>query len=360
MACYHPLKAWPIGVTDNGKIKYKVTEYAADHVEILGNGSVVVSAFPGRSQLADRVITDYVEIPCGKCIGCRLDYSRQWADRCMLELQSHDEAWFLTLTYKDEFLPQSYYADPLTGEAYPSYTLDKRDFQLFLKRLRFACPDDNIRYFACGEYGGQTFRPHYHAILFGLHLHDLKPLKQNFQGQMTFESETIKRAWSVGSGNGKDNKSIGFHMLGTVTWESCAYVARYIMKKQTGPEAEFYTNFGLQSEFTLMSRRPGIAREYYDTHPDIYEKQHIMLSTETGGRQIRPPKYYDKLYDIDHPEEMAEIKAARQRMAKAANELKLQRTTLNYMELLEVAERRHLDGAKKLIRSYENAQKANT
>ena len=100
----------------------------------------------------------------------------------MLELQYHDSAYFVTLTYDDFHIPKAYYPDPETGEVHTSYTLCKRDFQLWMKRLRKKFSDDKIRFFACGEYGGQTKRPHYHAIVFGLHLNDLVKYKTVKEG----------------------------------------------------------------------------------------------------------------------------------------------------------------------------------
>ena len=134
MACYNPLKAWS-----------KPNPFKP--------GKSII-----RFTLPENNLLDYEEIklPCGQCIGCRLDRSRQWANRCMLELQYHDSAFFVTLTYDDFHVPKSYYADPETGEAYTSLTLCKRDFQLWMKRLRKKFSEDKIRFFACGEYGGQT------------------------------------------------------------------------------------------------------------------------------------------------------------------------------------------------------------
>ena len=94
-----------------------------------------------------------VQVPCGKCIGCRLDYSRKWAIRCVLEAQMHKENCFLTLTYDDEHLPK--------GEK-----LEKEEMQKFWKRLRKAT-GTKIRYYMAGEYGTEGGRPHYHACVFG-------------------------------------------------------------------------------------------------------------------------------------------------------------------------------------------------
>lgn len=324
MACYKPLKAYVESVRSDGKKNIKF----------------ITGSPPPFKELLD--------IPCGQCVGCRLEYSRQWANRCMLELQYHDSAYFVTLTYDDAHVPLSYASDPDTGEALgQTLTLCKRDFQLFMKRLRKNFPNDKIRYFAAGEYGGETFRPHYHAIIYGLHLDDLTFYKKSRAGHTYYNSESFQKAWSDSDGN-----PIGFAVLADVTWETCAYTARYIMKKQTGDNAVFYDIAGLQPEFTLMSRKPGIARQYFEEHKDdLYEFDYINLRTNKGGRKMRPPRYYDQLYDLEQPEEMATIKEARKRMAVLAQKAKLENTTLTAEELLEVEERNKTAQLKSLRRN---------
>src|SRR3954449_8205389 len=88
-------------------------------------------------------------LPCGQCIGCRLERSRQWAMRCVHENKMHPRSSFVTLTYDDKNIP-------------PAGSLSKRDFQLFMKRLRKS-QSNPLRFFACGEYGETTHRPHYHV-----------------------------------------------------------------------------------------------------------------------------------------------------------------------------------------------------
>lgn len=164
MSCFHPQNAVVLGIDpQTGKKALK----------FLGTDVVASLRYPGK---------EVIQLPCGQCIGCRIDRSRQWANRCMLELQYHDSAYFVTLTYDDFHIPKAYYPDPETGEVHTSYTLCKRDFQLWMKRLRKKFSDDKIRFFACGEYGGQTKRPHYHAIVFGLHLNDLVKYKTVKEG----------------------------------------------------------------------------------------------------------------------------------------------------------------------------------
>lgn len=338
LACFHPLKGFPIGLTASGKTEYKITSYSADHVEVCANG-ISVAYDEIRSPYALRVISDYILIPCGQCIDCRLQYSRDWANRCMLELEYHDAAWFITLTYDDDNVPRHDYADPETGELFQSLSLEKRDLQLFFKRLRKSFPNDKIRYFCAGEYGSETFRPHYHCIIYGLHLDDLQFYKKNFEGSPYWNSEKLSKIW------GK-----GHVVIAEVNWETCAYTARYIMKKLKGQEAVFYDMHNLQPEFTVMSRKPGIARQWYDDHPDLYDYDFIHLKTEKGGLKFKPPRYYDKLYDVEYPDEMHEIKEIRKRIADDMTKLQLEKTSLSYIEMLEVVERNREAQLKQLIR----------
>lgn len=324
--CYHPLKAFPIGETASGKTQYKITGYDTDHVELI-KGSWQSVSTSLRSSVASRVSRDFVEIPCGKCLGCRLDYSRQWADRCMLELEDASSAYFVTLTYDDNHLPRSAYADPDSGEAKASYTLRKRDFQLFMKRLRYYMPSDEIRFFACGEYGSHTYRPHYHVILYNAHFDDLQFYKKSFNGNMYWNSPLLDMAW------GK-----GFAVLGDVTWESCAYVARYCMKKAGSFPPDFYEKFGVEPEFTLMSRKPGIGRKYLDNHPDLYNYNKINISTVKGGREICIPKYFDRVMAVENPDLIDNFKEKRKEAAIQRNKAILSKTDLSYQDYLKVAE----------------------
>lgn len=337
MSCYHPLKGWPIGRTKNGKVSYKITGYETDHIELI-NGTWTSVPTSLRGQLAKSVVRDYVDIPCGQCIGCRMDYSRQWANRLMLELEYHDSAYFVTLTYRDADLPTHLYSDPDTGEAFPSYSLDKRDCQLFMKRLRKLYPNDRIRFFLSGEYGPSTHRPHYHAIIFGLHLDDLYFYKKSGLGFDYLISDKLADIW------GK-----GYVVVSEVTWETCAYTARYVTKKLTGDAGEFYTLHNIAPPFSLMSRRPGIAAQWYEDHPGLYDTEYINISTEKGARKFRPPKYFDRLYERDNPDEYAELKECRKRFAEEMRLIELEHTNLDYIDYLKVKE----DNFKKRIKILE-------
>lgn len=334
LACYHPLKAWHTGSfnPDTGKEILRITGYDVTYspVEYTGLGY-------GPAQ-------GYIEIPCGRCIGCRLEYSRQWANRCMLELGYHGSSYFLTITYDDLHVPRRYYADPDTGVAHPSLSLDKRDVQLFFKRLRKSFGECHIRYFGCGEYGPTTHRPHYHLIVFGLVLDDLEYYKRSQSGHAIYTSAKLDRAWwfPPRDDRGESYSSPSFAgriTVQEVTWECCAYTARYITKKLNGPEGKFYETFNIDPPFTLCSRKPGIGRQYYDDHmPGMMDVEYINVATPTGGRKFRPPRYYHRLYDEEYPEASAELKVTRKLMAEYRKQLKLENTDLNYIEYLSVEE----------------------
>ena len=323
MACYHPLKGFDTGtLTINNKPKYIIKPYDS----VLYN--------------IDGTEMDFIEIPCGRCIGCRLAYSRMWADRCMAEATLHDESYFVTLTYDPDHVP--YCIDQETGEIGKYQTLVKRDCQLFMKRLRKNYKYDNkIRFFLAGEYGLQTARPHYHVILFGLKLDDLVFYKKTPLGFNLYTSEFLNSVWNYQ----------GYVIVAEVTWETCAYTARYIMKKQTGTASEFYEELNIQQEFTLMSRKPGIAKDFYDQHKlELLKYREVDISTQKGGRKIRSVKYFDKFLDIDYPEEREEIKSNLKKQMEVIKAKKLENTSLSYMEMLEVSEDIKINRIKKLPR----------
>ena len=161
MSCYHPLTAFQLGInSETGKKRLAVVKGDPDIYEHSG-----------------KIYTEKLKLPCGQCVGCRLDYAREWANRIMLEKQYYpdEECFFLTLTYNDEHLPLAYDCDPDTGELHGCVTspLNPDDLRRFWMRLRKRFSDCDIRYYACGEYGDLHYRPHYHAIVFGLRLVDV-------------------------------------------------------------------------------------------------------------------------------------------------------------------------------------------
>lgn len=262
MTCYHPLSAWRGGKQKSGKraIVFRRSE----------------------SELASGV-----QLPCGQCVGCRLERSRQWAIRCVHESEMYARNCFLTLTFDPEHLPKD-------------GSIAVRDLQLFLKRLRKAYPDDRIRFFACGEYGGLLGRPHYHACLFNFDFAD-KVLFTMSRGHRLYRSDSLDRIWKNGSA-----------LIGEVTFESAAYVARYIMKKINGDiQDEHYK--GKVPEFVTMSRGGrgglgGIGVPWLDKFmTDVFPCDEVVVR----GVKMRPPKFYfDKFSEID-PLAAGEIKKGR-------------------------------------------------
>lgn len=270
MACYHPLQAW----------------YGKDKT-VNGKNSIVFN--PKTAIDPDTPI----DLPCGQCIGCRLERSRQWAVRCVHEASLYEHNCFVTLTFNDESLV----------ERDRSWSIDVRDLQLFMKRLRkrFKGLDPvfneskginefPIRYFSCGEYGEKYGRPHYHLCLFNFDFLDKELYKENPNGDRLYISKSLQEIWPF-----------GYAIIGDVTFESAAYVARYITKKVTGEQAEeHYKNVDINTgefkeytpEFTTMSRRPGIGKRWFDMYrSDVYPKDFITIN----GKKVNPPKYYDKM-----------------------------------------------------------------
>lgn len=209
-----------------------------------------------------------LKLPCGKCINCRLEHSRRWAIRCIHEASIYNKNCFITLTYNDQNLPAK-------------SSLDKRDFVLFMKKLRKKY-GEKIRFFQCGEYGDLTNRPHYHACIFNFDFEDKKHFSTR-NGIPLYRSESLEKLWKKGNS-----------LIGEVTFESAAYCARYIMKKITGEPAEAHYQ-GRLPEYITMSRRPGIGKQWFDKyHADIYNHDILIIR---DGIKCRPPKYYDSLYD---------------------------------------------------------------
>lgn len=236
--------------------------------------------------------------PCGQCSGCRLERSRHWATRCMNEAQLHKRNCYITLTYNDANLPAE-------GLRY-------RDWQLFLKRLRKSASREKkppVRFYMSGEYGEATKRPHFHAALFGYDFDDKVFHKQNHRGDRLYTSSTLDRLW---------NK--GFASVGTLTFESAAYIARYIMKKQTGDPAHVeahYRQIDEHGEITYrtpemnqMSRRPGIGHRWINTYTsDVYPTGEMIIN----GHRAPPPRYYDNIYKKQNEKLYKEMKLARRK-----------------------------------------------
>lgn len=311
MPCYAPLQGYKTSrKTENGKavIVFKLAEAGGDYT--------------------------HIDLPCGRCIGCRLKKSKEWSLRCVNEASLYSANCFITLTFNPENINK-------LG------TLVKSDFQRFMKRLRKkyngidAVSDKNgnitfpIRYFHCGEYGENNTRPHHHACLFNFDFDDKEPWSVR-DGVPLYRSESLERLWSkeiqpyeswkyrkedIWESNGKYYVKLGFCTVGEVTFESAAYVARYVTKKIGGDKAKAHyakvdEDTGevlgqLQPEYCTQSRRPGIGKGWFDKYfQDIYEKDYYAYQ----GKIFSAPRYYDKIYDALDNKAMEILK--RQRVKK--------------------------------------------
>lgn len=232
---------------------------------------------------------DIIKVPCGKCIGCRLDRANEWSERIMLEASNYSDNCFLTLTYSNENLPPEIIEES-SGLIYNP--LVKRDLQLFIKRLRKKYNYKKIRFFAVGEFGSVSNRPHYHVILFNHKFEDLKPLFFNNQTrEWCYTSESLSSLWKK-----------GLSSIGTLTKASAGYVARYSVKNQ----------FFDKKEFLLMSRNPGIGKDFFEKFKrDIYLTDKIYYNFSNKKKMTKPFRYFDKLLENQNLELFNEIKENR-------------------------------------------------
>lgn len=194
----------------------------------------------------------------------------------MHEASMSDHNSFITLTYSDEHLP-------VTG------SLDKTVLSKTFRKMR----DYGFRfkYFACGEYGEEFGRPHYHAILFGLDFPDQELLRVTDTGEHLYRSPTLEKFWPQGHSS-----------IGAVTFESAAYVARYCTKKITGPLAEEHYKkvntqtgeiFDVHPEFMRCSLKPAIGADWFKKYRTDTHKGFVTRN----GKKFPLPKYYMKLLE---------------------------------------------------------------
>lgn len=381
--CTRPKKGFPVGLTPEGKTKYKIVGHDIEAIRVLTDGSLLYftetdiklakkeGAKFNEFNSRERWIFDWIPLPCGQCPECRLNRSREWANRLMMEMHHSWRAYFLTLTYSDEWYRDNhstFYEDPETGEVFFNMSLHKSDVQLWLKRLRkaFAAEygnpwpfradnpgtwhdDRRVRYYLCGEYGKQTLRPHYHVILFCPPLPDhdnMKFYKRTETGNFLYISDWLNRTWSI------NGMQIGFATVSEVSWEACAYVARYCLKKLHGAEAEFYTVHNLVPEFSLQSTCPGIGAVHYLENPDILDYDFITLPTSDKGLKFAPPRYFRKLREKALGEDPR--KAERLQRARERDEHLLDKTTLSYEEYMADLERKVDSRVMQLRRAFED------
>lgn len=249
-------------------------------------------------------MSNLIEVPCGRCVACRLAYSAEWADRCDMESKLHKHTWFITLTYRDECLVYG-------SKGFP--TVEKDAISCFIRKLRDKLGHDTlIRYFGCAEYGEgkgdrQGFNPHYHIIVFGPNLDDLTidmpdmskdllpsgkyPIfrRQNRDGDFVMFSQTIYDCWKKGKIEVEE-----------ASWNCCAYVSRYVVKKQFGRDAALYERLGILPEYLRMSTKPGIGANYLLLQKNkLLRFDYLSVKNKSGVKTYHPPRYFEKLMNKD-------------------------------------------------------------
>ncbi|WNK12595.1 MAG: replication initiator protein [Microvirus sp.] len=280
MPCFRPLKG-----------------YRAKSVNPNGKRSIVFSPLKAYSVLPE----DMETLPCGQCIYCRLEHSRNAAIRCSHEASLYESNCFLTLTYSPKHLP-----------AFGSLDYDAP--VKFMKDLRKVY-GPGIRSYGCAEYGSEFTRPHYHLCIFNHDFSD-KVLWSNRDDNPLYTSKALSDLWPLGHST-----------IGDLTFESAAYVARYVTKKITGRRAESHYEthdpktgeiFTRPPERSIcVSRMPGIGREWLEKNARYILNNDFIISR---GKRVRPPKYYDRLLEKLYPNEFAIIKAARREQGEVLSE----------------------------------------
>lgn len=284
--------------------------------------------------------------------------------RCVHESLLYENNCVVTLTYHPDALPSAKF-DPESGELTraegsiaPEHAVE------FMKRLRererYKHAKTNIRSYGCAEYGCQnpkcgnpncqhTMRPHYHIILFNHHFEDRQqiPFKPGY-----YTSEELTDTWGHGS-----------TQLMDLTFESAAYVARYVMKKLTGPREKEYGD-KLPEQPVCISRGEGIGKKWYEEwKEEIYKHDKVYRNKKTGERvPMTPPKYYDRRMEIENPEKYQKIKNRRKRQ-RQQKELEIEKqieqgNTTNALDGFGSRQKAYIDcqeaQMRQLKRGYEN------
>jgi len=383
MPCYHPMHAFR-----NPFLVFQDTGASVFHLASIRERSHVFREVEEYKRVGHKYkyvqplsrdrsieVIDPVEIPCGHCLGCRLDQANQWASRIVAEATEfpQDQRWFLTLTYDDSHLKYAPLIDvdrmKETGEVVEigeAPTVCKKDLQDFWKRLRetltvyeydgkrkVAVDRPNLRYYCSLEYGPKSHRPHAHAIVLGLKLsHDqLQFHKFNFAGDPLYKCRFLDGIWQN-----------GFVEVGCVNQKTAGYVARYTMKKmyqsdytvaqRVADYSRYLRDIGvydaltrdqrdelldeqrqgfifddlmtfgshilLEREDSFMSTCPGIGTHYFLAHAD-----ELVSSNELWieNRQYQFPRFFEKLLKKHRPDLYDIYKMKRQSIGKARSDL---------------------------------------
>lgn len=287
MQCLQPIRAWQTSqkLTKNGK-KY-----------VTLNKKEVTNS---------KLFWEELQLPCGKCLACKENARRDWALRCVEELKESSTGYFVTLTYeegkaKTKRTPWNEYQT----------TLDKKDIQLFLKRLRKKTKN-KIRFFMCGEYGEKSLRAHYHMLLYNIPEEWIEIRGGRLQ------SKIIEETWGLGQIS-----------IGTITAASAAYVRQYTAKKQK-EDLNFYEAYNLPKPYINMSRKPGIG---------LKGKKFVY----SGGLELPAPKAL-----IEKHPNAEEIKKERREIAIKKRKEIARNTDLEMWEYEEERKQEFLNGKNKI------------
>lgn len=291
-------------------------------------------------------------LKCRKCEGCRSDDSKQKAVKICLEAQyvneiTRDNCSFITLTYNNDYIPLYGSLDYFGEYDYGA----NADWTHFINRLRKSIHPIRIRYFLVGEYGDLNKRPHFHAIIFGYNFPDKIPHEES-GGNIIYRSKLLESIWTVPRGKPDAGKSLGYSSVGSVTYESAAYVARYNMKKNIGMQYDGFENIineesgevivrpklsdryvryhqetgepiavaperNLSSNGGGLSQDGGIGKRWFDKYyTDFFRKIDFDTYKDyyelPNGKIVRPPKYFENLLDKTNPHILESIKNQRQ------------------------------------------------
>lgn len=279
ISCYSPAFCRYYLDNDTGELK-------AQYIGSIKAKEFLAKAYDGQEHqnifLDGHYLDSFVQIPCGKCIGCRIDYSRSWADRMTYHsIGKEENSYFITLTYDDEHIQKLDFS-PI----YDLYSIDMQDISDFIKALRNKFRDNEIQFYASSEYGDSNFRPHFHLIVYNLDIPDLEFWKLDNEKQPIFTSEIIHSLWKK-----------GICSISKFAWLNAAYTASYVEKKRDGRLSCEYSAVGLSPETCRMSRKPGIAYKFYKQNSiDIWNNNGLDVDrtvNKTGHLGI--PRYFHKL-----------------------------------------------------------------
>lgn len=280
--CTSPLRGWKNKI---GRVE-KVTK--SDVHAVYFDGEKWLKYYDENVRLPDGVLTTYIDIPCRSCLECYNQIRKEWISRAVAESQCHDSMIFLTLTYSDDKIPVCEFVDD-DGVIWKHSTLHYRDFQLFMKRLRKFL-DKPVRFMVCGEYGTHTFRPHYHAIIFGVSLDDFKGIQMyshNSHGDILYTCDDLERIW---------NK--GYVICSGANTNTIAYVAGYVAKKSDSIAGrQFYKYADIVPPFIRSSNRPGLGYDWFSSHSDKFSSVYDYMSVPTDGDPVKirlTPRWKEK------------------------------------------------------------------